>query len=90
MIIILSSLAKIRGVVHAVALLVDSSWYKLEGHEFDSRLSNFIFIWPNQMSCTMGLQSIHVTKISTKNHPEGKWQQARQPYNLAAICEPIF
>jgi hypothetical protein len=47
------------------------------------------FNLPNPSSRTMALGSTQpLTKISTRNLPEGKKRPAHRVDNLAAICEP--
>jgi hypothetical protein len=48
------------------------------------------FNWPNPSSRTMAIGSTQpLTKMSTRNLPEGKGWPVPKANNLTAICEPI-
>jgi hypothetical protein len=74
---------------HAVALLVEALFYKLEGRRFESRMMGFLNL-PDPSSRTMTLGSTQpLTKISTRNLPGGKKRPAHRAANLAAIFTGI-
>jgi hypothetical protein len=48
------------------------------------------FSWFKLSRCIMALGSTQpLTKISTRNLPEGKGRPTRKADNITAICEPI-
>jgi hypothetical protein len=48
------------------------------------------FSCPNPSNRTMSQGSTqHLTEMSTRNLPVGKWRPVRKADNLTAICEPI-
>jgi hypothetical protein len=74
---------------HAVALLVEALWYKLEGRRFESRMRWIMLNFPNPSSRTMALGlTQHLTEMSTRNLPGAKKRPAPRADNLAAIYEP--